>query len=56
MSEQVIIDSYGIQGQLTNNFGFTGINNIAIDFGLAQVNTQNAKSETQAWLGLWHKW
>ena len=56
MSEQVIIDSYGIQGQFTNNFGFTGINNVAIDFGLAQVNAQNAKSETQAWLGLWHKW
>lgn len=56
MSEQVIIDSYGIQGQITNNFGFTGINNIAIDFGLAQVNAQKAKSETQAWLGLWHKW
>lgn len=56
MSEQVIIDSYGIQGQFTNNFGFTGINNVAIDFGLAQVNAQNAKSETQVWLGLWHKW
>ncbi|MDX2368087.1 MAG: hypothetical protein QNK36_06735 [Colwellia sp.] len=56
MSEQVIIDSYGLQGKITNNFGFTGINNIAIDFGLAQVNPQNAKSETQAWLGFWHKW
>jgi len=56
MSEQVIIDSYGIQGQFTNNFGFTGINNVVIDFGLAQVNAQNVKSETQAWLGLWHKW
>ncbi len=56
MSEQVIIDTYGIKGQITNTFGFTGINNIAIDFGLAQVNPENAKSETQAWLGIWHKW
>lgn len=56
MHERVIIDSYGLKGQLTNNFGFTGINNIAIDIGLAQVNPQDAKSETQAWLGLWHKW
>lgn len=56
MSEQVIIDSYGVQGQVTNTFGFTGINNIAIDFGLAQVNPQKAQSETQAWLGLWYKW
>lgn len=56
MSEQMMIDSYGIKGQITNNFGFTGINNIAIDFGIAQVNPENSKSETQAWLGLWHKW
>ena len=56
MREQVIIDSYGIKGQIRNNFGFTGINNVAIDIGLAQVNPQYAKSETQAWLGLWHKW
>jgi len=56
MAEQIVIDSYGIKGKITNNFGFTGINNIVIDFGLAQVNPQNTKSETQAWLGLWHKW
>jgi len=56
ITEQVDIDSYGIKGKITNNFGFTGINNIVIDFGLAQVNPQNTKSETQAWLGLWHKW
>ncbi len=56
MSEQAIIDSYGIKGHITNDFGFTGINNIAIDFGIAQVNPTNSKSETQAWLGLWHKW
>lgn len=56
MSEQVVIDSYGVKGRITNDFGFTGINNIVIDFGLAQVNPENKESETQAWLGLWHKW
>ncbi|MBL4823390.1 MAG: hypothetical protein JKX90_07690 [Colwellia sp.] len=56
MTRQALINSYGIQGKITNIRGFTGINNIAIDFGLAQVNPQNSKSETQAWLGLWHKW
>ncbi|MDP7593537.1 MAG: hypothetical protein QF552_12745 [Litorilituus sp.] len=56
MSKQNIIDSYGIKGQLFNNFGFTGINNLAIDFGIAQVNPERQKSDTQAWIGLWHKW
>jgi len=56
MSEQTIIDSYGIKGSLSNDFGFTGINNIVIDFGIAQVNPENQKSDTQAWVGLWHKW
>lgn len=56
MSKQVNIDSYGLQGKIINEFGFTGANNIVFDFGLAQVNAQNTKSETQAWLGLWHKW
>ena len=56
MSEQAIIDSYGVKGSLSNDFGFTGINNIVIDFGIAQVNPENQKSDTQAWIGLWHKW
>lgn len=56
MSEQAIIDSYGVKGSISNDFGFTGINNIVIDFGVAQVNPENQKSDTQAWIGLWHKW
>ena len=56
MSEQIVIDSYGIKGQITNSFGFTGINDIVIDFGIAQVKPENKRSETQAWLGLRHQW
>ena len=56
MAEQVAIDSYGVKGNIAGNFGFTGVNNIVFDFGLAQVNLEKTQSETQAWLGLWHKW
>jgi hypothetical protein len=56
MAEQIAIDSYGVKGNIAGNFGFTGVNNIVFDFGLAQVNPENTQSETQAWLGLWHKW
>ena len=56
MQRKITIDSYGIKGEISNIFGFTGVNNLIVDYGIAQVNEQNTKSETQAWLGLWHKW
>ena len=56
MQRQITIDTYGIKGEISNIFGFTGVNNLIIDYGVAQVNEQYTKSETQAWLGLWHKW
>ncbi|PCH97390.1 MAG: hypothetical protein COB83_02670 [Gammaproteobacteria bacterium] len=56
MDQQTVIDSYGFKGELTNNFGFTGITNIAINYGLAQVNPENEASETQVWLGLGYQW
>jgi len=56
MKDQDNIDVYGIKGEFTNNFGFTGISNLSINMGVAQVNPENAKSDLQAWLGLWHKW
>jgi len=56
MSEQVIIDSYGVKGSITNDFGFTGFTNLAIHYGVAQVNPENDKSDTQAWFGFGYKW
>ena len=56
MTEQVIIDSYGVKGTLNNDFGFTGITNLAINYGIAQVNPENEKSDTQGWVGLSYKW
>jgi hypothetical protein len=56
MGEQDEINVYGIKGSFTNDFGFTGITNLSIDMGLAQVNPENGPSDLQAWLGLWHKW
>lgn len=56
MSQQPIIDSYGVKGSLTNDFGFTGFTNLAINYGLAQVNPENESSETQGWLGFSYKW
>lgn len=56
MKDQDNIDVYGIKGEFTNDFGFTGISNLSINLGLAQVNPENSKSDLKAWLGLWHKW
>ena len=56
MAERDIIDSYGIKGSLNNDFGFTGITNLAITYGIAQVNPENESSDTQGWLALSYKW
>ena len=56
MTEQAIIDSYGVKGTINNNFGFTGLTNLAINYGIAQVNPENESSDTQGWLGLSYKW
>ena len=56
MTERDIIDSYGVKGSLNNDFGFTGITNIAINYGLAQVNPENESSDTQGWVALSYKW
>ena len=56
MKDQPVIDSYGIKGSLVNNFGFTGVTNLSISYGLAQTNPENEKSATQAWLSLSYQW
>lgn len=56
MTEQAIIDSYGVKGTVNNNFGFTGLTNLAINYGIAQVNPENESSDTQGWVGLSYKW
>ncbi len=56
MAQQKHFDSYGIKGDMNLDFGFTGISNLTISYGLSQVTPENEKSETQGWLGLWHKW
>ena len=56
MTERDIIDSYGVKGSLNNDFGFTGITNIAINYGIAQVNPENESSDTQGWVALSYKW
>lgn len=56
MAEHAIIDSYGIKGAFTNNFGFTGITDLAINYGIAQVNPENEKSDTQGWIAFSYKW
>ena len=56
MTERDIIDSYGIKGSLNNDFGFTGITNVAINYGIAQVNPENESSDTQGWVALSYKW
>ncbi len=56
MTKQTVIDTYGIKGTLTNNFGFTGATNLSVNYGIAQVNPENEKSDTQGWLALSYKW
>jgi hypothetical protein len=56
MKDQAVIDSYGIKGSLGNNFGFTGVTNLAVNYGIAQTNPENEKSTTQAWLSLSYQW
>ena len=56
MSERDIIDSYGVKGSLSNDFGFTGVTNVAINYGIAQVNPENESSDTQGWIALSYKW
>lgn len=56
MTDRDIIDSYGVKGALNNDFGFTGVTNIAINYGVAQVNPENKKSDTQGWVALSYKW
>jgi len=56
MAEQAIIDSYGVKGSMSNDFGFTGLTNLVINYGVAQVNPENESSDTQGWLALSYKW
>ena len=56
MAEQEVIDSYGVKGSLNNDFGFTGLTNIAINYGVAQVNPETTSSDTQGWVALSYKW
>lgn len=56
MNKQEQIDSYGISAMVNGSFGFTGINDISLNLGIAQVNPKNSKSETQGWIGLSHQW
>jgi len=56
MTEQAVIDSYGVKGTINNDFGFTGVTNLAINYGIAQVNPENEKSDTQGWVALSYKW
>lgn len=56
MTEQAVIDSYGVKGTLNNDFGFTGVTNLAINYGIAQVNPENEKSDTQGWVAFSYKW
>lgn len=56
MAERDIIDSYGVKGSFDNDFGFTGITDLAINYGVAQVNPENKSSDTQGWVALSYKW
>ncbi|GAW95472.1 MULTISPECIES: TolB family protein [Colwellia] len=56
MAEQAVIDSYGVKGSLHNDFGFTGLTNLVINYGLAQVNPENDSSDTQGWVAFSYKW
>ncbi len=56
MTEQAVIDSYGVKGTINNDFGFTGVTNLAINYGIAQVNPENEKSDTQGWVAFSYKW
>jgi Tol biopolymer transport system component len=56
MTGQDTIDSYGLKGTLNNDFGFTGLTNIAINYGIAHVKPENESPDTQAWLALSYKW
>ncbi|NQY48095.1 MAG: hypothetical protein HRT50_03165 [Colwellia sp.] len=56
MAEQAVIDSYGVKGSFSNNFGFTGLTNLAINYGVAQVNPENDSSDTQGWIAFSYKW
>ncbi len=56
MTKRDIIDSYGLKGSLNNDFGFTGITNVAINYGIAQVSPENERADTQGWVALSYKW
>jgi len=56
MTEQAVIDSYGVKGTINNDFGFTGVTNLAINYGIAQVNPEKKKSDTQGWVAFSYKW
>ncbi|TPH13221.1 TolB family protein [Litorilituus lipolyticus] len=55
MDKQEVIDSYGFTGTIHNDFGFTGITDLVINYGVAQVNPENQKSDTQGWIGISHQ-
>ncbi|RHW76532.1 hypothetical protein [Colwellia sp. RSH04] len=55
MGTQEEIDSYGFSGVIHNSFGFTGITDLEINYGVAQVNPENKKSDTQGWIGVSHQ-
>jgi hypothetical protein len=56
MTEQNIIYSYGVKGSFNNDFGFTGVTNVAINYGLAQVTPEKESSGAQGWIALSYKW
>lgn len=56
MTAQTIINSYGLKGSIRNEFGFTGVTNLAINYGIAQVNPEDKKSNTQGWVAFSYKW
>jgi len=56
MKEQAVIDSYGLKGNIKSNFGFTGITDLELNYGIAQVNPQNHHSETHGWIGFGYQW
>jgi len=56
MAKQAVIDSYGMKGKIKSDLGFTGLSNLEVNYGIAQVNPNEGNSETQGWLGFGYKW
>ena len=56
MTDRDIVDSYGVKGSFNNDFGFTGITDFTINYGIAQINPEYDSSDTQGWVALSYKW